>query len=125
MKALGPVLALAATLTTFTPSSRAGNVLVSSARDAEISTRSNPIRLEGQIRDVTASGEVITIRLHRDRYPIVTSSETRVRWLDGSRARAAELKKGDSIRVEGELDRNVIYADRVTILLRTEHHRRK
>jgi hypothetical protein len=82
---------------------------------------SNPIRLEGQIREVTVAGDYVTIRLHRDRYPIVASGATRVRWLDGHRALASELQIGDSIRVEGNLERNEIRADRVTILQRIEH----
>lgn len=82
---------------------------------------SNPIRLEGQIREVTITGDTVMIRLHRDRYPIVVSRVTRVRWLDGRRCAATDLQIGDSIRVEGNLEQKEIVADRVTILLRIEH----
>jgi len=84
-------------------------------------TQRNPIRLEGQIREVAESREGLTIRLHRDRYPILASSITHVRWNDGHRADVHELRVGDSIRVEGEQDGNVIRAERVTILMRIEH----
>jgi len=80
----------------------------------------NPIRLEGQIRELTDSGGGVTIRLHRDRYPIVAHEETRVRWLDGRRAPVSELRVGDSIRVEGNQEQDSITADRITILLRVE-----
>jgi hypothetical protein len=83
-------------------------------------TGDNPIRLEGQIREITGGEGGITIRLHRDRYPIVTHAGTRVRRLDGRRSHAGELQVGDSIRVEGNLERNRIHADRVTLLLRIE-----
>lgn len=82
---------------------------------------SNPIRLEGQIREVTITGDTVIVRLHRDRYPIVATRVTRVRWLDGRRALASDLQKGDSIRVQGHQEKNEIVADRVTILLRIEH----
>lgn len=94
------------------------------------SSNSNPIRLEGQIREITEDSvsvgddvrdEVITIRLHRDRYPIVTSGATKVRWLDGCRVPPGDLRNGDSIRVEGNLERDVIVAEEITILLRIEH----
>jgi hypothetical protein len=45
----------------------------------------------------------------------------RVRWLDGRPATANELLKGDSIRVDGDLEKNVIHAERVTILQRDQH----
>jgi hypothetical protein len=83
-------------------------------------TNDNPIRLEGQIREIAGGDDKITIRLHRDRYPIVTHQATRVRWLDGRRSHADELQVGDSIRVEGNQERTFISADRVTILLRVE-----
>ena len=82
---------------------------------------SNPIRLEGQVRELTRTGDTVIIRLHRDRYPIVATRVTRVRWLAGRRARATDLQTGDSIRVEGNLEQNEIVADRVTILLRMGH----
>jgi hypothetical protein len=92
-------------------------LLILSASAAE-----NPIRLEGQIRQITQNGGDVTVRLHRDRYPIVMrAGVTRVRWLDGRRAHPGDLLVGDSIRVEGNLEKNVIYADRVTLLLRIEH----
>lgn len=81
----------------------------------------NPIRLEGQIRAIAYTYDGVTLRLHRDRYPIFLGEAARVRWLDGRRATANELMKGDSIRVEGDLDANVIHAERVTILQRDEH----
>lgn len=93
----------------------------SSLADGRGQERANPIRLEGQIREIASTEDGVTIRLHRDRYPIVASSITRVHWLDGRRARPKDLQNGDSIRVEGDLDKNVIYADRVTILMRVEH----
>src|SRR5690349_16523849 len=76
----------------------------------------NPIRLEGQIREIAYEYEGVTLRLHRDRYPIHLSEATHVRWLDGRRATANELMKGDSIRVAGDLEKNVIHAQRVTSL---------
>jgi hypothetical protein len=81
----------------------------------------NPIRVEGQIREITYGYAGVTVRLHRDRYPIFLGDTARVRWLDGRKAAANELLKGDSIRVEGDLDANVIHAERVTILQRDEH----
>ena len=81
----------------------------------------NPIRLEGQIRELAWEGERLTIRLHRDRYPIVAYEETRVRWFNGLRSHARELRKGDSIRVEGNQERNQIVAGDITILQRDEH----
>ena len=81
----------------------------------------NPIRLEGQIREIGAGGETFIIRLQRDRYPISVHELTPVRWLDGRRAHAGELQAGDSIRVSGDLDRDVIQAERITILQRVEH----
>ncbi|HEY0155938.1 MAG TPA: hypothetical protein VGF28_01455 [Thermoanaerobaculia bacterium] len=110
MKTLRLVLAVAAALT-FLPSPPASG---------DSPQRRNPIQLEGQIREISGTGDGVTIRLHRDRYPIVASSVTRVRWLDGRRARPEDLQNSDSIRVEGDLDRDVIYADRVTILRRDE-----
>jgi hypothetical protein len=93
----------------------------SSLADSRGSQRSNPIKLEGQIREIASSDDGVTIRLHRDRYPVVATSVTRVHWLDGRRARPRDLQNGDSIRIEGDLDKNVIYAERVTILMRVEH----
>ena len=94
------------------------------------SSGNNPIRLEGQIREITIGEDArngddvqnitVAIRLHRDRYPIIATNATRVRWLDGPRALATDLQVGDSIRVEGNLERNEILADRITILLRIE-----
>ena len=81
----------------------------------------NPIRLEGQIREIVADGENFLIRLQRDRYPIEVLERTPVRWLDGRRAHAGELQVGDSIRISGDLDHDVIRAERVTILQRVEH----
>ena len=80
----------------------------------------NPIRLEGQIREIVVDGENFLIRLQRDRDPIAVHDQTPVRWLDGTRAHADELRVGDSIRVSGDLDRDVIRAERVTILQRVE-----
>lgn len=82
------------------------------------STNSNPIRLEGQIREITFDGGGAIVRLHRQRHPVVMDGVTRVRWLNGDRARVADLQTGDSIRVEGNQERDHIAADRVTILLR-------
>ncbi len=83
--------------------------------------RENPIRLEGPIRAITHERGSVTIRLHRDRYPIVATRHTRVRWVDGREADLRELRIGDSIRVSGDLDGDVIYAHRVTVLLAPEH----
>jgi hypothetical protein len=83
---------------------------------------SNAIRLEGQIREITGTDDV-TIRLHRDRYPIYAwCGATHVHWLDdGRRALLRELEVGDSIRVEGTVEKDVIVATEITILLRIEH----
>ena len=81
----------------------------------------NPIRLEGQIREITQTDDGVTIRLHRDRYPIVAHQTTSVCWLDGSRTRVADLQEDDSIRVEGNLERTFISAERITLLRRIEH----
>ena len=93
----------------------ADNALLDRRHHAE-----NPIRLEGQIREIVVDGENFLIRLQRDRYPIAVHELTPVRWLDGRRAHAHELKVGDSIRISGDLDRDVILAERVTILQRVE-----
>ncbi|HEU4522863.1 MAG TPA: hypothetical protein VFT12_12725 [Thermoanaerobaculia bacterium] len=82
--------------------------------------RSNPIRLEGQIREIGNDGEYIVIRLHRDRYPMLAKGHMRVRTPNGRRMDAGELQAGDSIRVDGELYRDFIYVDRITLLLRVE-----
>ena len=123
MKALNLAVALAVSVTTLSSSSLADNrdLTKTHMRSDSPQPGRNPIRLEGQIREVTASEDIVTIRLHRDRYPIVASSGTRVRWNDGRRAHCKELQTGDSIRVEGELEGNVIHAERVTILMRIEH----
>lgn len=126
MRTANLALALVATMTLLAASpasSQADNRRLTSTHGADRGgDPQNPIKLEGQIRSVEGSGDAVTIRLHRDRYPIVASSVTRVRWNDGRRAQAGELRKGDSIRVEGDLDRDTIYASRVTILMRVEHH---
>lgn len=125
MRTINLAFALVITMTILAASpasSGADNRRLTSTHDADgVSEAQNPIKLEGQIRSVEGSGEAVTIRLHRDRYPIVASSITRVRWNDGRRAHAGELRIGDSIRVEGDLDRDTIYASRVTILMRVEH----
>ena len=78
----------------------------------------NPIRLEGQVREIRFDGDGVIVRLHRQRHPVVMSGSTRVRWLNGDRGRVADLQTGDSIRVEGNQERDHIAAERVTILLR-------
>ena len=83
--------------------------------------RSNPIRLEGQIREIGIDGDYVVIRLHRDRYPMLAKWNLRVRTNDGRRMDAADLQAGDNIRIDGELYRDFIYVDRVTLLLRVEH----
>lgn len=80
----------------------------------------SPIRLEGQIREITSSGGEMVIRLHRDRYPII-ATHARVRWRDGAHAHRTDLQVGDSIHVEGNQEPKEIIADRITILLRIEH----
>ena len=97
-------------------------VTSSIADDRPLLRASTPIRLEGQIREVTTSDDGVTLHLHRQRYPILVSCVTRVCWLDGHRERPTDLQVGDSIRVEGNVQRNnVITADHVTILQRDEH----
>jgi hypothetical protein len=80
----------------------------------------NPIRLEGQIREIGADGDHIVIRLHRDKYPLLVGPSVRARWQNGKRIDVRDLQSGDSIRVDGDLRRDVIVVDRITVLRRIE-----
>ena len=83
-------------------------------------TDHNPIRLEGQIRELSWDGESVTIRIHRDRYPMLATEHVRVRTRDGHRIGVRDLQVGDHIRVQGEQRRDHIDVYGITLLRRDE-----
>src|SRR5687767_10163258 len=90
----------------------------SSAAETRHEPGTNPIRLEGQIREIGTDGDHVVIRLHRDKYPLLVGPSVRARWQNGKRIDVRDLRPGDSIRVEGDLQRDVIVVERMTLLQR-------
>ena len=97
-------------------------VLLATSSSAETRPEpgTNPIRLEGQIREIGADGDHIVIRLHRDKYPLLVGPYVRARWQNGKRIDVRDLQSGDSIRVDGDLQRDAIVVERITLLQRIE-----
>lgn len=94
--------------------------VVSSSAETRPEPGTNPIQLEGQIRAIGHDGDHVVIRLHRDKYPLSAGPYVRVRWQNGKRIDVRELQVGDSIHVTGDLHRDVIVVERITLLRRIE-----
>ena len=94
-------------------------VLIAVSANAE--TRRNPLTVESQISELRIDGDSIIIRLYRQPYDFVTVKWLRLRTADGQRLYASDLKLKDNIRLEGDLDHNVVYANRITLQRRDEH----
>src|SRR5687767_797070 len=88
----------------------------SSSAETRPEPGTNPIRLEGQIREIGADGNHVVIRLRRDKYPLLVGPYVRARWQNGKRIEVRDLRSGDSIRVDGDLQRDVIVVERITVL---------
>jgi len=96
-------------------------------------TARNPIIMESQIRDVTfvrldlgddVSGDAVMIHLIRIPYDIVAPVGLCVVHTqeDGCcRMSARELRKGDVVRIYGDLDHKTISALEITLQLRVEY----
>ena len=81
----------------------------------------NPIVVSGPIREVTRDGDNVTIWLVRNKYPVITRAWLPVKKTgQGRKMYAADLIVGDSLEVHGDLDRNVVYAEKIRLLLRVE-----
>jgi len=81
----------------------------------------NPIIIESQIRDIAVKGDEVIFHLYRQPYDIVA-----VKWLpvgtnDGSQFYARDLQARDVIRLEGDLDHSVIFANRIVLQAREIH----
>lgn len=81
----------------------------------------NPITVSGPIREVTRDGDNVTIWLVRNKYPVSARAWLPVqRTGQGRKMYAADLIVGDSLEVHGDLERNVVYAEKIRLLLRVE-----
>ena len=93
---------------------------MSSSAETRPEPGTNPIQLEGQIRQIGHDGDHVVLRLHRDRYPLLAGPYVRVRSQNGKRIDVRDLQVGDSIHVDGDLQRDVIVVERITLLRRIE-----
>ena len=115
MKRVISLVMLLAVLSGVTPPSLAA----ADRQPAETKT-ANPIRLEGQIRQIEQSGDGIVIRLQRGREPLLAHERMRVRSRSYRTLEVRDLLAGDIIRVDGDLDRGIIHVNRVELLRRDE-----
>ena len=92
--------------------------LVAAAAIAGIHT---PITTEGQVKDISRDGDFMVIHLEQSHYTIRAVATCKVKTPNGARIFAADLLKGDNIRVEGDADGDQVSGDHVTLLLRIEH----
>lgn len=81
----------------------------------------NPIIIESQIHDVRVEGDDVIFHLYRQPYDFVA-----VKWLPvrtGGRGRiyARDLHARDHIRLEGDLDHKVVFANRIVLRAREIH----
>ena len=81
----------------------------------------NPLTVESQIREVSVDGDSVIIRLYRQPYDFVAVKWLSVRTIDGRQMYARDLASRDNIRLEGDLDHDVVYASRITLQRRDEH----
>jgi hypothetical protein len=84
-------------------------------------TARNPLLVESQIQDVRVDGDSVIIRLYRQPYDFVAVKWLCVQTIDGRQMYARDLASRDNIRLEGDLDHNVVYASRITLQRRDEH----
>lgn len=83
----------------------------------------NPIIVESEIHDVSIDGDTVTLHLYRQPYEFVAPKWLRVRSRTYGNLYADDLRAGDSVHIDGDLDpfAKVITVDRVELLLRVEH----
>ena len=86
-------------------------------------TARNPLTVESQIREVRVDGDSVVIRLHRQPYDFVAQKWLCVRTIDGRQMYARDLAPRDNIHLEGDLDHDVVYANRITLQRRDDHLR--
>ena len=81
----------------------------------------NPITIESQIREIQVEGDDVIIHLYRQPYDIVAVKWLPVETLDGQRLYARDLIERDNIHLEGDLNRKVVYANRIVLQRREQH----
>lgn len=82
---------------------------------------SNPIIIESQIRELRVEGDDVIIHLYRQPYDIIAVKWLCVETLDGGRLHAIDLQERDNIRLEGDLDHKIVYANRIVLQRREQH----
>ena len=81
----------------------------------------NPITVAGPIREISREGDIVTIQLTRNKYPVQARAWLPVERADnGKKLYAADLILGDSLEVSGDLERDVVQAEEIKLLLRVE-----
>ena len=81
----------------------------------------NPLTLESQIQDVRVDGDAVILHLYRQPYDFVAAKWLRVRTADGRQMYARDLQSRDNIRLQGDLDHDVVYVTHLTLQRRDEH----
>ena len=99
----------------------AAALFVPTVVSASAEYRRNPLTVESQISEVRIDGDNVIIRLYRQPFDFVAVKWLRVRTVDGQRLYARDLIAKDNIRLEGDLDHNVVYANTITLQRRDEH----
>ena len=101
----------------------AAALVVLIAVSAKAESRRNPLTVESQISEVRVDGDSVILRLYRQPYDFVAVKWLCVRTADGRQMYARDLQARDNIRLEGDLDHEVVYVTRVTLQRRDEHLR--
>lgn len=81
----------------------------------------NPITVESQIREIRVDGDHVIIRLYRQPYDFIAVKWLRVETTDDRRLYARDLQERDNIRLDGDLDHTVVYANRIVLQRREQH----
>jgi len=82
----------------------------------------NPITVESQVREIRLDGDRVIFHLYRQPYDFVAVKWLPVQGTDGRRhLYACDLQERDYIHLDGDLDHNVICANRIVLLRREQH----
>jgi hypothetical protein len=76
--------------------------------------RGRVVTVEGRIRDIDRERNGFVIRLHDERVPL---------FVERQQFRGRDLERGDVIRATGNVQRGVLYADRLTVVRDRDRNR--